>query len=375
MHPHEHRAAARVLAVADLVYEAALDPGRWTDALVGMRELVAGAAVSLRVESFEPASLQQIWIGFEPAFQKAYFEHYWQEDVCGSVWPLGRTGTADTVVPVAVRKRAPFFNELCVPFQLDDLVGGLVESTPTRTIALSVMRPRGRRPFDESHTALLDAVLPHIRRAVRINTALESAGAERAFARDMIDRLPFGLFAIDARCRVRHVNRAGEAMLGNGLRAGRAGLVAERPTATRDLRLALAAARSPHAEHVPAPIAVSLPRTGAAPLTAVAMPASQAAPHGLPTTRGDVLLVVTDPRTLVEPSAALLVRAYGLTATEARVAILLGRGLAPKEVARELGTAWNTVRYQLRQVYAKTGTSGQSALGRLLVLLGVIRGS
>jgi DNA-binding CsgD family transcriptional regulator len=85
-----------------------------------------------------------------------------------------------------------------------------------------------------------------------------------------------------------------------------------------------------------------------------------------------VLLVVTDPCARVEPPAAILARVYGLTAAEARVALLLGRGLVPKEIAAELGTTWNTVRFQLRQVYAKTQTTGQSALVRLLMLLGVV---
>ena len=57
---------------------------------------------------------------------------------------------------------------------------------------------------------------------------------------------------------------------------------------------------------------------------------------------------------------------FGLTPAEARVAVRVGRGLAPKVAAQELGTSWNTVRFQLRQIYAKTGTSGQSELARLV---------
>jgi len=259
-----------------------------------------------------------------------------------------------------------------VPFQLDDLVGGLLESSSARSIVLSVMRPRGRRSFDETHTAILDALFPHVRRAFRINAVLETGASEQALAWNVIDRLPFGLFAIDGADRVRHVNRAGERMLGDGLRLGRDGLVAEGAAATCALRLALAGARVPAEGRASASVGITLPRQSGAPLTAIAMPASQAIPRGIAASPGDVLLVVTDPCAQVEPSAARLIRTYGLTAAEARVALLLGRGLAPKEVARELGTAWNTVRFQLRQVYAKTGTSGQSALARLLVLLGVV---
>src|SRR4051812_44208587 len=90
-------APGRILALTELVYAAALEPARWTEALDAIKGIVGGVAVSLRVESFDPASVRHTWLGFEPAFQKAYLEHYWREDVCSSSWPLGRTATADTL--------------------------------------------------------------------------------------------------------------------------------------------------------------------------------------------------------------------------------------------------------------------------------------
>lgn len=57
---------------------------------------------------------------------------------------------------------------------------------------------------------------------------------------------------------------------------------------------------------------------------------------------------------------------YGLTRAEAGVALLIAQGLVPKEAAEALGTSWNTVRSQLCRVFAKTGTSRQLELARLL---------
>lgn len=59
-------------------------------------------------------------------------------------------------------------------------------------------------------------------------------------------------------------------------------------------------------------------------------------------------------------------RSYGLTRAEARVAVLIAQGLVPKEAAAALGTSWNTVRTQLCRVFAKTGTTRQLELARLL---------
>ena len=60
---------------------------------------------------------------------------------------------------------------------------------------------------------------------------------------------------------------------------------------------------------------------------------------------------------------------HALTVTEAHVALRIGNGLSPKEIAAELGTSWYTVRSQLRQVFAKTERRTQSALARLVTLL------
>ena len=60
---------------------------------------------------------------------------------------------------------------------------------------------------------------------------------------------------------------------------------------------------------------------------------------------------------------------HHLTGTEARVAIAIGSGLSPKEVALQLGTSWHTVRSHLRQIFAKTEQRSQSSLARLVTLV------
>lgn len=76
--------------------------------------------------------------------------------------------------------------------------------------------------------------------------------------------------------------------------------------------------------------------------------------------------LIETPRATLEERIQLT---YGLTRAEARVAAHVGRGLVPKQTATALGTSWNTVRFQLRQVYAKTRTTGQADLARLLARL------
>ncbi len=58
---------------------------------------------------------------------------------------------------------------------------------------------------------------------------------------------------------------------------------------------------------------------------------------------------------------------FCLTPGEARLAKCLGEGLSLREAAAEFGVSVNTVRMQLRHVFAKTGTRRQLDLVRLIL--------
>ena len=59
--------------------------------------------------------------------------------------------------------------------------------------------------------------------------------------------------------------------------------------------------------------------------------------------------------------------AFGLTPAECRVAILLGDGLAPRNIAETIGVTENTVRSQVKSIYSKIGVRRQAELIRFLL--------
>jgi DNA-binding CsgD family transcriptional regulator len=64
---------------------------------------------------------------------------------------------------------------------------------------------------------------------------------------------------------------------------------------------------------------------------------------------------------------------YGLTRAEAKVTLAASSGLGVPETANRLGVSPNTVKTHLRRVFAKTGTSRQTELVRLMASIGVLR--
>jgi DNA-binding CsgD family transcriptional regulator len=69
-----------------------------------------------------------------------------------------------------------------------------------------------------------------------------------------------------------------------------------------------------------------------------------------------VSITVSDPDRLPETTAETLTRLYGLTAAEAKLAVLLIRGYSPQTAAGELDVSINTVRTHIRHLLLKTET-------------------
>lgn len=66
-------------------------------------------------------------------------------------------------------------------------------------------------------------------------------------------------------------------------------------------------------------------------------------------------------------SPGLLQNAYGLTPAEARVAIALLEVYSAKGVANYLGVSFNTVRTQIREIYAKLGVNSRANFVKLML--------
>ena len=104
---------------------------------------------------------------------------------------------------------------------------------------------------------------------------------------------------------------------------------------------------------------------GPLPVLVTALPAMRWAQANRPV----AAVLVGDSVQEVETEPERLRHWYDLTAAEARVAALVGQGRTVEEVAKLLGVQPNTVRVQLREVFAKTGATRQAELVRLLASL------
>ena len=313
-------------------------------------------------------------VRLDPDALRLYNEHFHHVDpyamspVARAAGP-GVCATDEMFVARAELIRSEYFNDFAIRFDNTKLLSALIQKDPGAASAITVLRGRHGAQFGANEMRVLQAVAPHLRRALQIHKRIHGLARERAAAFEALDTLPCALFFVDADAKIVLTNRRGHNMLAarDGLATDGGRLQAALQADTKRLRetCAAVAARQPSGvRHAGGAIAIGRP--SGPPLQALVTPAPSARPLGLVDDRVAALVFVTDPADEDAPSEPVLRQLYGLTPAESHVAARLAIGRSLEEIAAERGSAVETVRRQNKQILAKTGTRRRSELVLLL---------
>src|SRR6266550_2104672 len=239
-----------------------------------------------------------------------------------------------------------------------------------RSYAVLMRRPARVEPFVEGDLQLLHVLMPHLERALNIHRRTARLELQWMTSTQALNLLEVGFIVTDAHARVLSANRAARLIVGagDGLSTDHDRLAAATPGQTRALHALIGeAAETTRGEYLDCDaLALSRPSLKP-PLNVLVMPLGLEG-CGLAALRpSDVALFVSDPTRTVRTDQRALRRWYGLTAAEAELASRMAAGRTIQEIATELAISWNTARWHLKHVYAKTRTAGQGQLMRLLL--------
>jgi DNA-binding CsgD family transcriptional regulator len=207
-------------------------------------------------------------------------------------------------------------------------------------------------------------LLPHLDRAVRLQMRFNSADLHRGLVSGALDYLTHGVVLVDSSGVPLYSNkRAHEIMQeSDDLRLSSKGLSGRRPIETRSFRELIQEAISGGTQGI---VAVNR-ANGLRPLLLIAAPLRpKGNMHDENKAVGGVVFI-SDPERTENPSVECLRRAFDLTYREAQTAIAIAGGHGLQAAADAMGVAPTTVRSQLQQAFAKTGTSHQAELAALV---------
>ena len=233
------------------VYEGPLEPVPWKSALDLLRRHLRASYVTLmlRPPSADREALMVTSAGDWPITREAdYNNHYYALDPFVDL-PPDRVVTVNELIGDANWLESEFYQQFLKPLDILHALGADIRTEDGLECRLRVSRPHREPPFSENDKALCTAVLPHLKRAVRLHSQLEVMDSERRLYAGTVDRMLVGTVTLDETGTVLNSNPVADEMLreGDGLQLAngtlRAGLTGENRELQRLVKQALIQSR------------------------------------------------------------------------------------------------------------------------------------
>ena len=358
--------ADQELMLASLLYDAGIDENMWPHTLDRLNHVLGCDGVALALCS-EDGSISHYQTG--TAFR---LDARRSRDAAMQRPRVHDLVAAETVCPGPEGTWRPRLDFRCIEFQSvtrdeADVQRAVAANRPppgTLRCVFVVVRCAHRAPFANEDIALLQSLLPHVRRSLAIQLRHGATSAAESCALACLSRLSYAVFFIGSTGNTLGMNAVAEGLLrdGSGLTLRARQLATARPAQTRALGQLLDRAVRPPREGG----WIAIDRAdGGAPLRCLVMPA-EAPATGLPDARDVTALLVIDGDSAPGGRERALDMLYGLTPAESAVAQRTIRGEGAPTIAAALRVAPATVRTHLQRAFEKTGARGQAELGILV---------
>ena len=365
---------ARYVAAVDAIYDTAIAPEKWPDALQAIADVFGDIGGSLTYRRSD-GRLGVIVSPSLMAGAEDYNREWYRHDIRAERFLERRYLVTDTVTDrelglLEAQDTHPFFTQFLKKHGFRDFASISIAPDADIYAFISVQRSIDRAPFTKEERSALFRLGQHAEKALRLGLRLMESEARSQGLSDLFARLNMGVFLLDGLERIVFANDAGRHFLGDALELEDGRLVAREQSDRADFQRALAATLRADKDEtaITRPLLLRRRSDDAPPLAAYVLPLRTQLAPALEQflVRSQVIVLVVEVKR-GEPADPALVRdLLGLTLGEARVAALIATGLTPREVSQRLDIAEGTARTVLKRVFEKAGVSRQSELAALL---------
>jgi len=362
----------RFVTAVEAIYHAAPHPAHWPNALQAI------------ADCFDDAGAVLLWHRDDGSFgaiaspglaeaQRDYAANGWSSRDTRSIraieqsyWVRSDVVCDRDVISAREMDKDPFYTEFLARYGLKWCAAVGVSPDPQVAAAVSVQRASDKPAYSDLEIERIARLGRHVESALRLSLRLLDAELVKDSLGEAFNRVNIGIFVLDSLSRVIFTNLAGRDLSHSGLAVANDRLLVSSPGEQKALQAAIDVmlrAVPPDLNMPPKPILIHRENSNRT-LVVYVMPVSNAPQAFLTHARAIVLAI--DPETDAPADPAVVRDVLGLTLGEARVAALVGHGMAPKEAAGKLGVTEETARTVLKRVFAKAGVSRQSELSTLL---------
>lgn len=298
-----------------------------------------------------------------------YSDQYYTMDPLNNL-PVGKVVLLEDVISRDELVESDYYKLLLRPFSIAFVAGMDLLDDRGKRFTLRLTRGPHQVNFTTEELAFVQLLAPHLCRAVSQGVKFQQLESERRAYAQSISKRAIGIINLDKYGEVIELNAAAEKILedADGLYLGQRSLQIKNSNLNAKLKQSIEEALNAKQTDVCLPInAIAIPRlSGKADLELVIKPLPverHIEAEGTPR----LMILVQDPEQSVDVSVRLVMHLYGLTMSEATLAIVLSSGKTMEEAAASLGVTKNTARAHLRAIFAKTGVTQQSMLVSLIL--------
>lgn len=346
------------------IYDAAMDDAAFERLPTVMAETFDARSAVMHWSSPDGSAGELADTGYFPEEQMLeYDRHFASADLWSEAMNLpgtaNRAWDSEQLIPGKAYERSKIYNDWVRPMGDDTFhcVGMAIKSS-WGTADVGLHRGRSQGPFDPHVLDELNQNLGHIRRMLGIRARLAEASGSGKVPAAALDALAHGMIALTPTGKVLHLNAAAEAMLraGSGLYLRKGQLCAKGRGDDEALQKAIALAGDA-AGTKGTDLRIRKRPTGTYMLSLVSVNVGAGR---------QVIVIVTDPAAACPGTETRLRALFGLTASEAYLAVRLSEGATSAEIAVARGVSIGTIRVQLKSVAAKLGCARQAEIVSLV---------
>lgn len=284
--------------------------------------------------------------------------------------PVNQAVTLDEIIDRETLKASEYYQQYLTVADVEYLLGVGLQDDKGYSARLVLSRGSDDNNFTEAEKKLLERLAPHLTQAIVLYSRIVHAEAQSQTYEQAFDQMEMGCITLDRQLKITSCNRAAENLIAqkSSLSIKDKQLFVGTVDENRQFRKLLGdllnqpQAGEDEAASVRA-FRVNLPHT----VTGLGLLCRRLQPLATPDAGASVAVFISDPERPRLSKIDILSQLFSLTASEARLALLLANGSSLDEAAEEQGITRNTAKSHLSAVFSKTGVTRQPSLVQLIL--------